>query len=237
MSRSLRRWHRWTGILSAAIMLIVAVTGILLNHADDLALDERLIHNRAVVAFYGLDAQPTAEYVESASHLLVRHDGVLYLDGRPVVDLDEPLVGAMAAPVGVIAATAGRLLLIDDEARLIESLSGSLGLPLPVEALGTTAAGDPAFRASRRTYLLDPETLNWTATDAELAVRGTATAGLPPDFSDVASPAVSLEHVLLDLHTGRVLGRPGPWVADLAALGLCLLAASGIAMAIALWRR
>ncbi len=38
------------------------------------------------------------------------------------------------------------------------------------------------------------------------------------------------EHVLLDLHSGRILGQPGVWLYDAAALLLLFLALSGFIM-------
>jgi uncharacterized iron-regulated membrane protein len=39
---------------------------------------------------------------------------------------------------------------------------------------------------------------------------------------------LSLERVLLDLHSGRILGEAGVWLVDAAALLFLLLAGSGV---------
>ena len=39
---------------------------------------------------------------------------------------------------------------------------------------------------------------------------------------------LSLERLLLDVHSGRIFGRYGPWVVDAAAIALLMLGLSGV---------
>ena len=58
-------------------------------------------------------------------------------------------------------------------------------------------------------------------------------SALPADLGRALAQAQqptgpSAERLLLDLHSGRFLGPLGPWLMDAAALGLLLLAATGL---------
>jgi hypothetical protein len=44
---------------------------------------------------------------------------------------------------------------------------------------------------------------------------------------DYRQHMISPERVLLDIHTGRILGRIGPWIVDLSAVVLLVLAITG----------
>ena len=47
------RWHRRLGLLAALFVLVVAVTGIVLNHTSGLALDRRFVDWSWLNAVYG----------------------------------------------------------------------------------------------------------------------------------------------------------------------------------------
>lgn len=52
---------------------------------------------------------------------------------------------------------------------------------------------------------------------------------VPPEMAEqYRGKGVTLEKFLLDVHTGVILGLPGKFISDLAALALLFLSASGI---------
>ena len=42
------------------------------------------------------------------------------------------------------------------------------------------------------------------------------------------APGLPLQRILLDVHSGRIFGRYGPWVVDLAAIAMLMLGLSGV---------
>ena len=56
------------------------------------------------------------------------------------------------------------------------------------------------------------------------------------DAKDYLANILTLERVLLDLHSGRIMGAVGPWIMDAAAILLLVLALTGIWMWTALRR-
>ena len=52
MSKCLRRWHRYVGLSLAGVALVLAVTGMLLNHSADLSLDKRYINWSPLLDWY-----------------------------------------------------------------------------------------------------------------------------------------------------------------------------------------
>ena len=55
-----------------------------------------------------------------------------------------------------------------------------------------------------------------------------APADLEAAYQAYRGEGLSLYRVILDMHSGRFFTRFGPWIADLAALGLVALTLSGI---------
>ena len=47
-------WHRRIGLLGLLLVIILAVTGILLNHTEKFKLDETYINNAWLLNWYGI---------------------------------------------------------------------------------------------------------------------------------------------------------------------------------------
>ena len=107
-ARRLFRTHRAFGLGLAVVALVLAVTGLLLNHSDDLHLAQRKVHAAWLLALYGIEApHPGAAYPAGASWVS-QWGGQLFLDATPLPGAsDTP--GAPAAPLlaSTIAAMAG----------------------------------------------------------------------------------------------------------------------------------
>ncbi|HED18424.1 MAG TPA: PepSY domain-containing protein, partial [Gammaproteobacteria bacterium] len=54
--RSFYVWHRYMGVGAAAFMLVIAVTGVLLNHTEGLQLDSRHVQSNWILDWYGIQA-------------------------------------------------------------------------------------------------------------------------------------------------------------------------------------
>ncbi|MDX1696691.1 MAG: hypothetical protein R3308_00300, partial [Thiohalobacterales bacterium] len=54
--RSLYLWHRWIGLTAAAFVIVLALTGLVLNHTTELALDSRHVQSTALLDWYGITA-------------------------------------------------------------------------------------------------------------------------------------------------------------------------------------
>lgn len=231
--RSLRSWyvwHRWVGILCALLVIWLAVTGILLNHATRLGLDRQFLHSRWLLHAYGIPAQPPETGFPVGGRWVSQAGDQLFLDAKPVAVLRGPLVGAVALPDAIVAATPESVLLFTADGELIETLSGE-AVPGPIQSM----AGD-----GRQFLIQTPETTytgNLDLIDFARHSGGPPSAAsaqrLPAEIAQAITASgagirLSRERVLADLHSGRLFGRYGPLVMDLASLGFIFLAASGL---------
>ena len=51
-----RKWHRRIGFTAAIFLLNLAITGIMLNHYDDLELHKKYIESDWIIGMYGIKA-------------------------------------------------------------------------------------------------------------------------------------------------------------------------------------
>jgi hypothetical protein len=227
------RWHRRLGLVAAVFALLLAVTGIALNHTPELGLDRSFVDWPWLNRAYGdLSSDPPA--FQLGEHWLSRSaDGRVYLDTREVAPCNGDLVGALAAEGLVYAACARELLLITAAGELVESITDSTGLPSPLTGIGL-AGGEVAVQAAGNWWLADLELADFSARAPAGEVISQAASGhLPTQVREgIPAPAawLSWERLLLDVHSGRVLGRLGVLWVDLVGVLVCSLAGSGIAM-------
>lgn len=232
--RSFYVWHRYMGISAALIMLIVAGTGILLNHTEDFQLDSTYVESPAVLDWYGVKPpEQLLSYPAGERYVTLMGDH-LYLNRREIEGEYHRLTGAAYINGLFVAAVSDSIVLLTPRGEIVEQLRTADGVPAGITALGVDSEGALVVRGSHDAYQPDDDFLKWTRREAnthgEIAwVRSTVLpAHLKTSLQNhFLGEVLPQERLILDLHSGRFFGSPGPWVYDLAAVLLILLALSG----------
>ncbi|MDH3900042.1 MAG: PepSY domain-containing protein, partial [Gammaproteobacteria bacterium] len=126
----------------------------------------------------------------------------------------------------------GQLLLFTANGELIERLDGATGVPAGMLSLGLTPAGELAIHAAHGYYRTDDSFLEWHETEdleADWSRSTVPSAELRSALQQAwRGTGLTLERLLLDLHSGRILGSWGVYLVDAAAVLFLLLAISGV---------
>ncbi len=226
----LLRWHRWIGLAAALIVVVVAVTGVLINHVASLNLREIYVDNALVLDRYGLVPEQSPISYQSPAGWITWLDGRLFLNATLVADQAGQGVGAVSVDGMIAAAAADQIFLLTSEGGLVERLS-SHALPGRIVAIGESEAGGVLINTDKGRFTSGPDLLEWSSTITDTA--WSETAPLPDGIYQEILQAfrgdgVSLDRVLLDVHTGRLFGAWAPYVFDTAAVALLFLAISGV---------
>ena len=143
-----RSFHRWLGGIAAFFVLLLAVTGIALNHGHEWRLDQRFVSWGWLLDAYGIHAPEYADSYGAGDHraaLLGQH---LYLDERLVATDAAALSGMVVLEMMIVLATESDALLLTPEGELIERLNLVGTLPGPIQRLGL-ADGLPIIQSAR----------------------------------------------------------------------------------------
>ncbi|HEY9147495.1 MAG TPA: PepSY domain-containing protein [Gammaproteobacteria bacterium] len=236
--RSLYQWHRYLGLAVALLAVVLALTGVMLNHTEQLDLDKRQLSQRGLLAWYGIEP-PSGRFFRAGEQWLSQWGEQLYL-GRNELSYrhPHPLVGAVRLPAMIVAASDNELLLLTPEGQLIERLDGLGGIPSGIKEIALSATGQVRLKTSGGGVIGHPDSDSWQP-EGPSAGQWPATATPPPWLRRALAqqhpgPSLSLERVVLDLHSGRLFGSWGHYLMDGAALLLLLNAASGVWI---WWRR
>ncbi len=226
--RLLRRWHARIGFAAMLFFLILAVTGLALNHGQDLGLDGRAVHAGWLARWYGIKTEPPRHAFRSARHVLIAANGRWLLDGRTSGQtLPEPLGLIEFADIFAVASETA-LYLFRQDGESIEKLERGALPGVPVRALGSsergivlrTASGIFTSADALSWHPLSQRSVLWSA-PAELSVAQRQA------YEETLTPGVSVQQLLLDLHSGRFAGRYGPVFVDLLALLLAVVSLTG----------
>lgn len=235
-SLTLARWHRWSGISAALFAIVLAATGLLLQHAPSLGLDRAAVGSAAVARWLGHGGDDVTAFRVGDRWLLGTATG-LWLGERRIADLDARPDGAAGTPFGFAVAAGGGILLLDREGRLIERLQPGAGLPLTVRRIGHDADGNVVLHGSR-TWQPGADWLEFRRrpdADATWIEPGEPPAALAATVRQAElARSVTWQRLLLELHSGRIAGPAGVFVMDIAAFALLILAGTGLYL---WWRR
>jgi hypothetical protein len=224
----LRRWHARIGLTAVAFFLFLAATGVILNHATALGLDARYMHAGWLARWYGIGDELPSHAFRSGRHDLIAANGRWMLDGRVSGEKLPQPVGLVALPDMIVVATSDSLALYGQDGALIDRLERSALPAVPVQAVGT---GERliVLRTAFGTFQ-SRDALSWQPAQRD-GVTWSAPADLSPTererYAALLEPGISVERILLDLHSGRFAGRYGPLAMDLVALFLGVLSLSG----------
>lgn len=231
--RALARGHRGLGLAAAVFMAWLAVTGALVNHAEDLGLERTTVRSPWLLDAYGIGTPPVTAAYRIGDRWLVQVERGLYLDTRFVTTLDENerLLGAAAAGELFAVASGSRLRLVDGSGRPVESLGPAHGLPKDLRRFGVTGRGQLVVRARDGLFVADPADLAWRR--RAVPAHWSVAEPLPPVVQaaierDARTRVLTRERLVRDLHSGRFFGLWAKWLADLLALVLVALSVSGV---------
>ena len=230
--RSLYIWHRYIGLSAALFVMVLSATGLALNHTESLHMDSTHVQSELLLDWYGIHAPEDLGSYSAGSVLITEVNERVFRDSEIIDDVLVPLVGAIGYLDLIVIAGLDQLTLLNREGELIETIGSAAGVPAGMKAIGITTDGAIAIKAAHGYYLTDENLLEWFETDAVEATWSTL-SDTPPELVQALQASyrgngLPLERVVLDLHSGRLLGDAGVLLVDAAAILFLLLAMSGV---------
>lgn len=228
-NRIVRHWHGHLGVVATVFLVFVVSTGIVLNHEEALKLDKREISAPWLMRWYGINAtEPKLGYL-LGEHYFSWEGDKWALGDKLLASSPEQPVGAVGTGGIDYIATSSTLYLYQADGQLLDKLERQSLPAYPILALGKM--GDSVVLRTPSAMLASTDGLSWQMTVATDLVWS-APQALPHDvkrqMTVTLAPGLSVQRILLDVHSGRIFGRFGPWAVDLAAITLLMLGMSGL---------
>jgi uncharacterized iron-regulated membrane protein len=206
--KAMVRWHRRFAIFVSIWLILLAGSGLLINHANDWKLDSKPLAAPLQRWVYGMEVDD-ADLCEPLT--------------REGVACSE-LFARLQLPVGALLLGARDLFLLDDEGQLVEKLSVSQFGLASLQAV--LAEGSEIYlRGARKTVLTSPDLIDGHLLDSEAAA---ALNQRQWQVAGAATDTITWERFFLDLHAGRFLGPLAKVFNDLMAAIILVLAVTGL---------
>lgn len=244
MSMFLRQWHQRGGLFAFLFMGWLGISGFLLNQSASWGLDAIRVGSQTLMAMYGLHPEVPESGYRQGDHWLATTTENTVVSGKVLnAHIPSPL-GFTVVEIDdretLFVATKDKVTVLDAEGHVIDELSDYL-LPVgAVSALGTWPAeggetakvvvkGEQSYTSSDGIAWLplhDDSEVLWSQQEP-------LSSEIKTQVEPFARPTVALEQVLIDLHSGRLFGKVGPWVINTVGVICVWLSISGVWM---MWR-
>jgi hypothetical protein len=230
--RSLYIWHRYIGLTAALFVIVLAVTGWILNHTEGFALDTRYVHAETLLDWYGVNVPRQMVHYDVGTHSVTQVGERLYWDDREIPGASGTIIGAVDLPDMVVVALEGQLLLFTPSGELIEQLGDAAGVPAGMRRVGVGTDDTLAVQAAHGDYEADDTLVHWRESGTA-RVDWSQPSAVPDVLREKLAHAyrgsgLTIERVLLDVHSGRILGQFGVYLVDAAAVLFVLLGLTGV---------
>lgn len=231
MNRRLRSLHRSMGVTVALFVLMLAITGVMLNHTIELKLDQRYLTWNWLLEHYGIDSvQADAVYLLDQK-VVSQFDDQIFIDAIPVTYVSRPLLGGINLEDLMVLATNDALLLLTPEGEFIERMGEAAGIPPKILNIGLFH-GEPVLQTREGLWRSDFMLDKWELISLQ-GVGWSVPQPMPENIQQELAnyfhgKGVTVERVILDFHNGRIFGNPGVWLLDLFGVLLVLLSLTGL---------
>lgn len=233
--RSFYLWHRYMGLTVALLVIVLATTGLMLNHTDRLDLGSRHLGFGPLLDWYGIDGGAEITSFKAGPNWVSCVGDVAFLERQPLPVAAGCPVGALSRAEMSIVVTVREVVLLNKDGALIERLGRAQGVPEGMTATGTQPGGAVVVNTPHGLFVADRELLQWQPLRTPAAVDWSRPTAAPPGLREALLDAyrgrgLSVERFVLDLHSGRLFGRWGPYFMDAAAVVCLILALSGFVL-------
>ena len=232
MRKHLSKWHRRLGIFAASVAIYLSLTGLMLNHSDDLDLSQSRVSNNLLLKLYGVKP-PMGVRVSTKQYKVDKLGEALLINEQVFGQYDSSLIGAVTLNQLLAIAFNDSILLFTIDGKLIETFTRSNGIPGQIDRIGRSGT-ELLIKSGTQIYISDADLLNWLpVSDLKSRAFWSKLEPIPSGTEARLSlllPAYgpSWERLLQDLHSGRFFKLPGTLLIDLTGVLLLLLSISGI---------
>ena len=229
--KAINQVHKFTGIAVCVFLIHLSITGIFLNHTEELGLDEKYTASPLILGLYNISIPSQEESFSVDNHFVSRFGNQVFLDNQPVFKSEVPIIGVVIFNQMLVIAIENGLVLLTEEGELIEKLTGSTGVPVNIQKLG--ALNNLLFlKTSNQVWESNDEGQEWRVSNSNFNEWSNEVVMPDEKTQQVESyflgKGVSLEQFFLDLHNGNIIKGFGQWLLDIIAIFLLLISISGV---------
>jgi len=232
--RHLREWHRKLGIIAAFFLVFLSISGIALNHTDTLSLAHTPIKSTWLLEHYGISSPNNVRFY--GDNNLIVTDNLVWLGDKLLFESTSNIIGITPMTINELQAFAvvsiDQLYFYSQSGELIDQLGDESGFPIGASAIALSD-GMLVIKSISGTMQYNSDTFLFRDIKPKIKFKWILSNQVEEKKISVAklnyrSQHLTVERIVLDAHSGRILGLFGVLFMDAVAVLLILLSMSGI---------
>lgn len=239
--RHLREWHRKLGIIAAFFIIFLSISGVALNHTTTLSLAHQPIKSTWLLDYYGIASPSDVRFYQHNTNTLQVANNHLWLNDQLLVESADTIIATTIISLEqnpksqvILVVSRNHIYLFNQQGDLIDQLGEALGLPQNIEALSVEAQSivvkTPLGYYQTTTDFFEWQQVNFVVEPSWIKPTEASAASAAKAALIYRSQFLTLERIILDAHSGRILGLFGVLFMDAVAILLILLSVSGVYM-------
>ncbi len=227
----LLKTHRYIGLGSFIILVWLSVSGLLLNHTEMLELDKKFSHNSLLLSLYNIPEPQFSKAVKLDQKWLVAVDNKLYLNklNLSLSYYNLPFLGAVLKQDLLLIALQHDLLMFTLQGEYIDAIP----INANIKKLGIDSNQQLVLNTDQGCLISDKILTSFSACPALSTIDWVQFSQIPKELKQQLSliyqkSIISLERIILDAHSGRIVGILGVYFMDIIAILIIILAISGL---------
>jgi hypothetical protein len=222
------------GLLAAVVLLMLAITGMALNHTQLLRLQNRFIDHETVLDWYGIFAPTPQQTFKTSTHYFSQLEQQFYWNQQLILQTEGLLKGAVETEAFMVIALDHAIVLLSFTGEVIETIEKN-----NIEQIGLDQQKQIVIQQLGKKLVSKDGLLSWHLTPV-MPIKWSEPTELPDTMKRMIkrqfrTTILPLERVLLDLHSGRFFGKIGVIIVDISGVLLIILIFSGSSLGLKHW--
>jgi hypothetical protein len=218
------------GILVLLFLLLLTITGVLINHSHEFGLDKKPVKSSVLLDYYQIKAPKTIWYVSPEFYAV---ENQLWINDQKVISTERVFISLLTWHQFYIAATDAQLFIFNQMGQMVDQLNIPLMFSDKLQQICHHQSQLIAV-LEQQTVVSDEMLLDWQPIEQKLDAECAKPSPLDENqdikqqiVTQYRSSFLSAEQVIQDIHSWRILGHWGKWLLDIIALIIILMSISG----------
>ena len=221
--------HLYVGLGISLLLIHLSITGIFLNHTDDLELNKTYISSTWILNLYGLNVPRPTKIFTIQQDNFSQFDTEVFFNNKPIFLFDSELIGVIKDRENFIIASQDELFIVNqsgvviDKQKILSFTIKSIGKYKEKIVIKDEQLNEWAGKSISDEWIpIIKDNIDWS-------LPGTMTPLNKKDIKQYfVGNGISLEQIILDFHSGAIFKKEGKIFFDLVSLLLIFLSVSGI---------
>jgi hypothetical protein len=225
--------HRYIGLIICIFLVLLSITGIFLNHTEDLKLSQRHLKWPWLMKIYGFEVPKVEQHFEVGDHFISNYQGQIFIDGQSSFVIQDALKGVVINNHIFYIATSEAVYLFSDQQDFIDILEPPVD---SIQSIGQDQLTNTILIQDnvRQIWSLNDIENDWQLTEIQSNPWSIETSMTSMQQEMMKNyffgKGISLEQFLLDIHNGAILKKLGKYLLDIVGILTLVLSITGIWM-------